>query len=419
MLAICRSVSRMESPMLHARRTAAVTFTQIVAGRPSRIGALLVALAVSTLVAACSKSTSTGPSGDLKPPSGMAACPTGPFLTTSPIAINVLGSIAPLGNLNPSGHVFPSDHTYWGMPSGYHGASPTMVAPGNITIVEAGRQSTQTGSQPATYDYILKFYACRDVVFYFYHMSSLSPALLAQLGSFDGGCSTPYTTGGSNFVQCYVSVQIAVAPGTALGTVGTGGGTGMVDFGAYDARITPLPFVDPDRVVGMSRQTVCPIDYFIPAVADSLRALLGGWNGTHRTVAPVCGTIMQDVANTAQGRWYFDATSPEDHHLALVHDNADPTLGVISMGTSVPSIPVTTYPFVPLPTGRFNADFSRVTADGTIYCYQSASLFWMGSLHILLQMPTATTLKIVGVPGATCGSDPTAWNMTGATQFQR
>ena len=123
------------------------------------------------------------------------------------------------------------------------------------------------------------------------------------------------------------------------------------------------------------------------------------------------------MANTAQGRWFFDATTADDHHLALVHDNVDPTQGVFSMGTSVPSIPVSTYPFTPLPSGKVNADFNRVTADGSVYCY--AVISWSGPLHILVQMPTATTLRIVGVPGATCGSDQGAWSMTGAVQFQR
>ncbi len=353
----------------------------------------------------------------------MSSCPSGAFLTTSPVPVNVLGSIAPLGNLNPSGHVFPSDHTYWGMPSGYHGTLPTIVAPGNITIVQAGRQSNQTGGQPVVYDYTLRFYACSDVMFYFYHMSALSSALLSQIGSFDKSCDTPYSTGGTNFQQCNADVAIPVAAGAALGVLGTGAGSGISDFGAYDTRVAPLSFVDPGRVIGQSLQTVCPIDYFVPAVADSLRALLSGYSGNRRTVAPLCGTIMQDVPNTAQGRWYFDQTTMEDHHLALVHDNADPTVGVISMGTSVPSVPVSTYPFTPLPTGKVNADFNRVTADGSIYCYQNSSqlglMYWQNSIHVLVQMPTATTIKIVGMPGPTCGSDPAAWSMTGAVTFQR
>lgn len=407
-------MSRRSSSAISGARTARATAWGL---------ALAFVLFVALAMAACSKSSSTGPSSDLRPPSTMPSCPSGAFLTTSPVAINVLGSIAPLGNLNPSGHVFPSDHTYWAMAGGYHGASPAIVAPGNITIVQAGRQSNQTGNQAMLYDYTLKFYACSDVMFYFYHISTLSPALLNEIGSFDKGCGTPYSTGGTNFVQCYVDVQIPVTAGTALGVLGTGGGSGISDFGAYDARIASLAFVNPGRVIGQSLQTVCPIDYFVPAVADSLRSLLGGYGGNRRTVAPICGTIMQDVANTAQGRWYFDATTMEDHHLALVHDNADPMLGVISMGTSVPSIPVSTYPFTPLPAGKVNADFSRVTADGSIYCYQNSSqtglLYWQNSIHVLVQMPTPTTLRIAGASGATCGSDPAAWSMTGTVLFQR
>lgn len=375
-------------------------------------------IAAALALAACSGSGSTGPGGSVKPPSTMSSCPSGPFLTRSPVEIPVLGAIVPLGNLNPSGHVFPSDHTYWSMPSQYQGVLPTVVSPGSITIVQVGRQSNQTGSQAATFDYTLRFYACSDVLFYFYHLSALTPALLAQVGSFDKGCTAPYSTGGTNFVQCFADVQISLTAGAAIGTLGTGGGSGIFDFGAYDARIPALAFVNPGRVTGGSLQTACPVDYFVNSVADSLRPLFGNWNGTRRKAAPLCGTIMQDVANTAQGRWYFDATTMEDHHLALVHDNTDPTVGVISMGTSVPSVPVTAYPFMPVAAGQINADFSRVTADGSVYCYQSGSMFWQNSIHILVQMPTATTLKIVGLPGPACGA-ANAWSMAGATTFQR
>lgn len=381
--------------------------------------ALACVLVAALAMAACSGSGSTGPGGSAKPPSSMSSCPSGPFLTRSPTEIKALSLIVPLGNLNPSGHVFPSDHTYWVMSSAYTGTLPAVVSPGIITIVQVGRQSTQTGSQAATYDYTVKFYACSDVLLYFYHIPALTPELLAQVGSFDKGCNAPYTTGGSNYVQCYVDVQIPLNAGAAIGTFGTGGSSATYDFGAYDSRTPPLAFVNPGRVIGESLKTTCPVDYFVSPVADSLRALLGNWTGARRRVAPLCGTIMQDVVNTAQGRWYSDGTTPEDHHLALVHDNTDPTVGVISMGTSVPSVPVTTYPFVPIATGKVNADFSRVTADGSIYCYQSGSMFWQGAMHVLVQMPTATTLKIVGVPNASCGNDPSAWSMTGAVTFQR
>lgn len=66
----------------------------------------------------------------------------------------------------------------------------------------------------------------------------------------------------------------------------------------------------------------------------TLSALLGRFT-LRRIIAPTCGTIMQDIAGTAQGRWFFDTSSGEDRHLALVHDNVDPRVGVFSVGTSL------------------------------------------------------------------------------------
>ena len=126
-----------------------------------------------------------------------------------------------------------------------------------------------------------------------------------------------------------MNTRIALAAGAAIGTMGNASG-GVFDLGGYDGRSPPLGYVNPARTLGSSaNQAICPLDYFVPALADSRRASLGGWRG-HRTVAPLCGTPMQDVGNTAQGRWYFNAAENEDPHLALVHDNVDATLGAFS-----------------------------------------------------------------------------------------
>jgi hypothetical protein len=146
--------------------------------------------------------------------------------------------------------------------------------------------------------------------------------------------------------------------------------------------------------------TVCFIDYIAGADADAMRAILGG-NGRRRTIAPVCGQEMQDIASTAQGRWFFDASSSEPQGVALVHDNIDPNLAVISIGNSVSSLPIGTYSFTPNANGYVNADFSRVTADGKVYCYEPSP---QSSKHIVVQMPNAYTLQIAGVNGSSCGS---------------
>jgi hypothetical protein len=125
---------------------------------------------------------------------------------------------------------------------------------------------------------------------------------------------------------------------------------------------------------------------------------------------------MQDVANTAQGRWYFDATAGEDHHLALVHQNWDPTIGAFSIGTTVPGTSSNVLMFAALDTGRLNRDFDLVTADGKLYCYEPTNL----SGHVLVQLVGATQLKIeLSTAAATCG-DSTTWAFTGsAATFAR
>jgi hypothetical protein len=380
--------------------------------RPAAIAAVLAA------AGACSDGGSAS-----APPPGLRTCAGDAVLTQSPVPLSALEAIVPLGNLNPSGHVFPTDHLYLGTPPLADGSPPTaVVAPADIVIVSVGRQSNSGGGRPASVDYTLHFYPCADVMFYFYHLTSLDPELLARVGSFDGGCNPPYVTGGGTYQQCFASVTIALSAGAPIGAMGGPSG-GSFDLGGHDRRTAPLAYVAPGRTQGGSGElsanhTICPIDYFVPAVADPMRALLGR-RGTRRTIEPVCGTVMQDRADTAQGRWYAGDAPMEDPHLALVHDNVDPTLGAFSVGTSIPDLPSAVYAFTPAASGPKNADFGRVGADGTVYCYDAPERWW-GGRHILLRMPTPTTLEIAAAAGATCDADPAAWTVGGgATRFER
>ncbi len=384
------------------------------------VGTRVACCATILAVVACGGHHGGGSTGP-NPPSGLAACTSAPPLAVSPVDLAVLQDIAPLGNLNPPGHTFPTDHIYLYTPFVSGGSTPAAVqSPGDIAITSVGRQTRSGGGQPDLVDYTVQFYPCADVYMYLGHLSALTADVLTQVGPFDAGCNAPYMTGGFTYQQCYKGVSITLSAGTALGAMG-GPSEGALDLGAYDRRTAALAFVDPARVSGggggafSALHTVCPIDYFASAVASAMRALLGG-GGVRRSVAPVCGELMQDVANTGQGRWFYDATTNDDHHLALVHDNVVPGLGVFSMGTSVPSVPTGTYRFTPASSGRVNLDFKLVTADGNLYCYQSSS--WP-SLHIVLQVVTASTLRIQGFPGGGCG-DASTWSLTGtAVQFSR
>jgi hypothetical protein len=376
----------------------------------------LTVAATAVALSACDKLVGPG-FGDA--PGGLAACGTAPILTASPAALTDLTDVVPLGNLNPGGHTFPTDHIYLIVPRVTGGSDPVtvpVVSPGEIRLTGiASSTSTQNGVTRA--DYSLYFFGCADVQFYFHHIQALAPSLAASIGPIDGDCNT-HSTGGASFTRCNKGLDITLHARDPIGTAGGAGNFGF-DLGAYDRRTPKLAFVNqsyPDfggNADWNTFHTVCPLDYFAADVKAALEAKLGS-QGRKRTIAPLCGTIMQDVANTAQGRWLKGSAVQEDAHLALVHDNVDPTVGSISMGASVPSVPLGVYKFTAAtsPAGRVNADFNQVTADGQIYCYGGFTQFG-SSLHVLVQLVTATSLKIEGMSGGACGS-PSTWTFSAA-----
>lgn len=370
--------------------------------------------ALLTVVVAAAACDSTGPDGV---PKGLANCQGTAFLTVAPIDPADIGEIAPLGNMSPPYHTLPTDHLYLNTTPVSPGVATVanVVAPGDLVIVEVTRQ-TRTGSGSSNgVNYGMRFFPCADVVMYFAHLITLSPALTSQVGQFTQ-CEPPFTSGGITSVECSKRVEISLVAGAPIGTAG---GTAFpgIDYGGADRRTPELAFINPARSYGSGQafgqnHTICPVDYFVPGVADALRPKFGR-NGVQRTIAPVCGAIMLDVPNTAQGRWYFNTSGQDDPHLALAHDNGDPRIGVISVGTSIPSLPTGAKEFTPATSGRVNLDFPLVANDGSIYCYDTFSPNPPPPLrHVLIQVTSATQLRIEGVIGATCG-DPSTWAFTG------
>jgi hypothetical protein len=363
-----------------------------------------------------------GNTGPDNVPEGLANCQGTAFLTVAPVDAALLREIVPLGNLSPPSHTQPTDHLYMNTTTVSPGVATVanIVAPGDMLITEVSKQTRSGGGPNDGVNYGMKFFPCADVFMYFSHIVTLSPDLTTRVGAITD-CDPPSTVGGITSIECNKIIQIRLTAGTLIGTVGGPSFPG-VDFGGADRRVPKLAFVNPARSYGNNHNfgqnnTICPVDYFVPAVAGALRARLGR-NGTTRTIPPVCGSVMQDVPNTAQGRWFFDNTVQEDPHLALAHDNGDPRLGTISAGTSIPSLPVGARNFTTVTTGRVNLDFPLVTADGQIYCYQNL-VFGPPARHVLIQLISATRVRIEGVLGATCG-DPATWVFTsGAREFTR
>ena len=355
----------------------------------------------------------TGPD-TFGPPADLAACTSSPPLTRFPVAVSAVSFIGPLGVMTGGGHLFPATHLGIHLASGI--ASTPLYAPGSLVIRQVARATYSEPSIPT--DYAIFFYPCADVRMHFGHVSALDPSILSEVGAFGASdCAVPYGVGGVTIEPCTKNVSINVAAGARLGTQQY-----TMDWGATDRRQS-LAYVNPQRFGEAAdnpfgqNHAVCPVDYLPPAVRDSVHGLFGE-GSARRTAEPVCGTVMQDIPATAQGRWFVNDDWNERLHLGLVRDYIDPSIAAFSVGTSIPSLPTQLYRFDPVDAGRVDLDFPHVRADGNIYCYEPTSLS-PTSYVVFIQLVSDTRLRIEGSPGASCGA-PESWAFTaGAVEFTR
>ncbi|PIR21306.1 MAG: hypothetical protein COV45_00745 [Deltaproteobacteria bacterium CG11_big_fil_rev_8_21_14_0_20_47_16] len=362
---------------------------------------LTITLVAATALQGCQDGGSAGSTssgGASGPPKSVSSCPSSDVFTALPVTLSDLGSygITPLGNLNPPDHTFPSNHLYFYIKNSTGGSSVDNVplyAPATATITNI---SSGTSLATNKTDYSIIFYPCTQLQAYFYHVATLSSEILSAFNSADKSCNT-YNPGSGDTTHCSAGVDIPITAGEQIGTVG-GPTTSSyaVDLGLYDNRITALIYANDARIRAEGNgyddfHVVCAIDYFTATLKTQLEAALN----RPANALPLCGSVDQDVANTAQGKWFEPSAgspaSAESGNIALVHSNIDPTLGIFSIGNA--TIGVNTPSFTPTHTGTINREFSEVTADGKIYCYDTLST---PGVIFLIQIPTSssTTLKI-------------------------
>lgn len=355
-------------------------------------------------------------------PSNVPACATGDLFTTSPMDIAKISptlGINRLGNLNPPDHTFPTDHMYFYIQdsdAAVSGVDNTpLLAPGNIVVASIASSTNETSGKT---DYGITYYPCNQVQGVFGHVATLGTKLSAAFDAVAGGCTT-YNPGSGNYTRCERAVNVTLVAGEEMGSVGgpTTGSLGL-DVGLYDARMTPLKFANAARMTAKANgfdafHVACFIDYAAADLKTALQAKIYRAPGED----PTCGSFAQDVTATAQGKWYLSGTatpapSAEANHLTLAHDTYDLTRGVFSVGNA--TVGTGTYSFVPTHNGTVNRDFHEVTADGQVYCYDSLS---QAGVIFLIQMPTATTLKIEKQTAADCSASPSL--TAAATTFAR
>lgn len=365
----------------------------------------------------------------------LSSCGAGKELfNISPLSTSDFTTITPLGNLAPSAHTFPTMHTYWEIrktdPSDEtsEAASVPVYAPSDITIVKMSL--TDAKNRQGYGDYAMEFQPCKEFVMYFDHLKTVSPTIKQAFDAAEEDFCEEYTlyyaSGPIEWQLCKKTVSIEVKAGELIGTAGGDEGQRALDMGAYDFRIEPHTLANPNRwkyyADGSIFYVVCPLDYFTPEVKRDLESRLGGPEG-RRTIEPLCGTVVQDVPGTAQGNWVPKGTGlrigAENEFLALVHDNFDPRVPAFSIGTAVRTFPYGAYYYTTHATGMVNRDFSDVVPGG-VYCFEKLEDQYGESVEgiVLLQLASATELKIEKQDASQCGSGP--WSFTSqADVFER
>lgn len=328
-----------------------------------------------------------------------------PLFTALPLRAEDFRSFVPLGNFNPSGHVLPTGHHYLYLTD--HTRRVSVRAPGRmwITSVSSLEHSTYT-------DYGMSFELCGDVTGNFGHLSALSVDVMAAIGGTfaDGECDS-YEAGGVIYHMCRKWLRLEVAAGTVIGEAGGNPGQYALDFGVVDLRVSQT-FANPGRFIDSYLHAVPCLDYYDAANRPVLESKCD------RTIPPIGGTVAQDVPGTAQGVWFRSGTPtyPESPHLALAHDNEDPTEIAFVAGTSIDGLPSQVYTFTIAGSGYANRSFADVRPDGHIYTYSGLRGAGIPAVVVLLRLIEENTLWVE----AQAPSSGPPWSFTaGHTEFER
>jgi len=333
----------------------------------------------------------------------------------------------PLGFLSPPIHMFPAKHSAFSMTP--PGAAPVPVsvrAPARVWVKEIWEATFSAGGR----NYQLYVHPCDQVRVYFGHVASISDTLLVELRKSPPSCNS-FFDGTATVTTCRHEIlpPLVVDSGAPFGT---GPDSAGVDFGLVDFRRPPAAFIRQDHYDYFYPQWASPLDYFRPDVRNTLASQTGHVFGTRmRTMEPIGGAFMQDLAGTAQGNWFFPGSyhsnsSDLSRSLGLASDYVDPAQPIMAVGGSVNGVGMGLYSFAVEGQGLINRVFRDVRADGNTYCYdrflqgQSAGGMPLGRMSgvLLLTMPSDTTLKAQLVAGSSCAAATRVFTAA-ATNFER
>ncbi|MFA5070307.1 MAG: hypothetical protein WC528_03415 [Patescibacteria group bacterium] len=326
--------------------------------------------------------------------------------------------IIPLGNSNESGHVVPVDHIY--PYAGEYTAEVPVYAPSDMTLiwVEIKQKYYKSDDSLIGNDYQINMVPCRGINLSMVHYTKLSPKLAAAVHEENLNCSQEKTEEDEQswYYTCHPNFdRIQLKAGEIIGYMGKLGPKNMhVDYGLYDYNKPALGFANPDRYYTFTNHAYCLTDYYTPELKAKYSALFGDMRSqgsdtqvfVAKTTEPVCGKIMYDIPGTAAGNWFKNPVTTKNvtdnnNAMILIHDNVETQYAKFTVSN------VTGFWFIPKHAGLIDREYSEVTADGKVYCYDDNRT--NGQEKILLQLIDDTHIQIEQQLGR-CGASESFQN---------
>jgi hypothetical protein len=342
------------------------------------------------------------------------------FFSVNPLNNSEITGIIPLGSVSPPAHVYPVDHMYISVKRNLINEEPietNIVSPGNAWITEIRGTIYEQNYIP---DFSVYISTCEEVKVYFYHLTFISDKLLEEYNKVKGYCRTE-THGGITGTTCEKRMFVEISAGELIGS--SGGNRPSFDIGAIDMRREPVQYANSKHWKGYNSFVYgsCPFNYFTEEARLELESKIGSVDGeefTPSSMNPICGYLSKDISGTAQGIWFVKGnkkTSPEDPNLALVPYHFNESIGVFSVGTSLPGITPERY-YSNYREGLINTNFKDVK-PGTIHCYEMKDRYTNEDLVIILKLVDKESLLIEKLDLNRCNDG--SWGFSEPVEFVR
>ncbi|MCB2113666.1 MAG: hypothetical protein R3C42_08615 [Parvularculaceae bacterium] len=395
-------------------------------------------------------------------PAAARVCEKGaPILKEAFAPIEDILSVSPLGGVTAPGEQLPAPAIRLNTRKGesvFERRVTTARAPARADIVAIERltvRDAQGGAARETWS--LKLQLCDSLIVKYDDLDEIDESIVRRAG----GLASFAEIGGPDHLAA--SALIRVRQGETLGRA-DGFDVALEDRNeaaaalerperyrvnpyAEGAAISAPPAIlkaiadDPSR-------SQCPLDYLPDAIAGEWKSKLGDAWGMRRVKGEnACRTALVDVAGTAQGAWFTDAShngrTTKVSAIALAPDAIDPDRLIFALHGRVKSLTADMVGLNPMleeareeaardfltfeqADGRINAPFDHVRR-GEVYCYEGLRANFVGpriNAVILLSIDAGATAPLMRVEARAdamrCIDLAEPWAFTGAeTTFYR